>query len=60
MKRWKGIQFALRWIADNDEPSDLDPESVAGYISTILIADCTDHDPKDLAQSIVNIRKERK
>ena len=57
MKRWKGVPFALQWIADNDEPEDMDEESVSGYISTMLIADCTGRTARDLARSIVNIRR---
>ncbi len=50
----KGVE----WIALNDEPEDLDPESVAGYISTSLLADLFGKDPLVVAQTIVATRIE--
>jgi len=47
---------AVRWIAGNDEPEDLDPESVAEYISTSLVADLFGKDPLDVGTAIVAVR----
>ena len=57
MKRWKGLKYALEWIAYNDEPDDMNPETISEYISVMLIADCTGHKAIDLGHSIMNIRK---
>ena len=56
MNRWKGIPFAMNYIALNDNPEDTDIESVCGYISTNTIAHCTGNDPMELAIGIVSIR----
>lgn len=48
---------AVEWIAMNDEPGDLDPKSVAGYISTALIADLFGTPADMLARRIVLIRQ---
>ncbi len=37
MKR-ASYRVGVQWIADNDEALDRDAESIAGYISTILLA----------------------
>lgn len=50
----KGVE----WIAGNDEPEDLDPESVAGYISTTLLADLFGKDPLDVGRAVVRKRKQ--
>lgn len=46
----------VEWIALNDEPNDLDPENIAGYISTLLLADLFHKDPLDVARAIVRKR----
>ena len=56
MNRWKGIPFALEYIALNDNPDDTDIDSVSGYISTNTIAHCTGNEPMELARGIVRIR----
>jgi hypothetical protein len=49
--------FAAMWIALNDEPSDTDAKSVAGYISTLIAADMLGIGPADLALEVVALRK---
>jgi hypothetical protein len=44
-------------IALNDEPSDLDAENVAGYISTGLLADLFGKETDDVARDIVRFRE---
>lgn len=56
-KRWRGIKYALEWIAINDEGGDLNPHTAASYVTTLLIADCTGHNPEELGRRIVAIRK---
>lgn len=47
----------IRWIADEDEPTWLDVEEVAGMISVALVADTWDVDAEFIAQQVVAIRK---
>jgi hypothetical protein len=42
----------VSWIAMNDEPIDTDVESIAGYISTLLLADLFGKSPDDVAADI--------
>jgi hypothetical protein len=49
----------VAWIAWNDEPEDLDPENVSGYISTSLLADLFGKDPLDVAKDVVRYRKQQ-
>ena len=50
----------IAWIAWNDEPSDRDPESVEGYISTTLLADLFGKEPQEVAEAIVRYRVKHK
>ena len=52
-------RFAVRHIALNDEPEDLDVESVAGYISTCLVADLWQKEPITVARAIVRVRRQQ-
>jgi hypothetical protein len=45
------------WIAQNDEPEDLDLFNVSGYISTLLLADLFGKSSDDVAAAIVRRRK---
>jgi hypothetical protein len=47
---------AVEWIALNDEPTGGVLEDVAGYISTLLIADLFGKDPQDVAAAIIRVR----
>jgi hypothetical protein len=44
-------------VALNDEPTDMDPESVATYISTQLLADLFGVEPARVAKDILRIRE---
>ena len=59
MKR-RGYRFGVAWIADNDEPADLDPCSVAGYISTLLLADLFSVKPERVAADVVRHRADHR
>lgn len=52
----KGYKFAVRWIAINDEPLITNPETVAEFISTLLIADLYDKNPLDVAKDVLKAR----
>lgn len=51
------LERATLWITLNDEPTDLDPASVAGLISVQLVADTFGVDPRRLARIIVRHRR---
>ena len=46
-------KYGISWIAENDEPEDMDVDSVDGYISTLLLADLFGKDPHEVAEKIV-------
>lgn len=52
----RGYRFGVAWIGENDEPNDLDPDTIDGYVSTLLLADLFGKDPKDVANDIVKYR----
>lgn len=52
------IKAAVAWIALNDEPGDLDVESVASFISTLLVADLFGVAPVVIARKIVKHRRD--
>lgn len=55
-------KFGVGWIALNDDPGShdaLDVDSVAGYISTALLADLFGLDPERVARDIVKYRERR-
>jgi hypothetical protein len=47
----------VRWIAENDEPLDMDVESIKGFISTLLLADLFHKDPMSVALAVLNERR---
>ena len=55
MKR-ASYRAGIAWVAGNDEPEDLDAASVAGYISTGLLADLFGKDLDEVAEAIVRYR----
>lgn len=49
----RGVEF----IAYNDEPLDMDPESVRAYVSTILLAEVFNRPPEEVAQDVLRYRQ---
>jgi hypothetical protein len=47
------LSSAINWIAENDEPTSLDPVEIADQISVLLVADLWKSDPRELADLIV-------
>lgn len=58
MKR-ASYREAVQWIAHNDESYDTDTDSIAGYISTLLIADIFDVEPSKVANDVLRERNKR-
>lgn len=50
----------VQWIADNDEGRNVDPETVAGQISTLLLADLFGVEPERVAKDVIRIRLREK
>jgi hypothetical protein len=48
---------AVRWIADNDEPDEDDPEFVSELISVQLVADLWRKSPGQVARAVVRARE---
>jgi hypothetical protein len=53
------LNAAVRWIAENDEPTELDPFVIAEQISVLLVADVWGKDPGEIAMGVVNFRFSR-
>lgn len=53
----QAYRHAVRWIAVEDEPEDLDAAGVTGYITVHLVADIFDKDPRTVADAVVRRRK---
>jgi hypothetical protein len=59
MKR-EGYKFGVAWIAENDGPGDNDnAETIAGYISVLLLADLFHKEAAAVAQDVVRYRHAR-
>lgn len=56
MKR-ASYRMGVKWIAREDEPRDRDPETIAGYISTLLLADLFEIDPVRVAADVLRERE---
>lgn len=56
MKR-ASYRAGVAWIALNDEPDSLDPDDVAGYISTTLLADLFGKEPIEVGRAVVRYRE---
>jgi hypothetical protein len=55
----EGYRFAVRWIAENDDagsPDARDEDTVAGYITTLLVADMFHKSPAEVAKDIIRSR----
>lgn len=58
------IRHAIQWIAVNDNPGDDHPgnpdaeRNVAGYISTLLVADIFNRKPERIAAAVMKIRRD--
>lgn len=59
MKR-ASYRDGIFWLAVNDEPGEEDPEEIAAFITTILLADLFDVDPKKVAKDVLTYRKNHK
>lgn len=58
--RRASYKAGVQWIADNDnagDPERLDAEDIAGYISTLLLADLFGVMPSRVAGDVVKIRE---
>jgi hypothetical protein len=52
-----GYRAGVAWIAVNDEPTDRDAESIAGYVSTLLLADLFEIEPARVAADVLRARE---
>jgi len=51
-------RFGIRWIARNDNAGDNDDvETIAGYISVLLLADLFGKDPGTVAKDVIKFRE---
>jgi hypothetical protein len=49
--------FAVEWIAMNDDPTCRDVETIAQLISVALIADTFERDPATVACDVLHVRE---
>lgn len=50
-------RFGIHWIAVNDEPEELEVETIAELISVMLLADLFGKHTHDVARAIVRERR---
>lgn len=55
MKR-ASYKFGVEWIAKNDESEETEIEFIKYQISTLLLADLFERDPKEVAKDILKKR----
>ena len=57
--RWKGkrLNHGVGWIARNDEPTEMDVEQVACFISVALLASVFGLRTDDVAEEVVERRR---
>lgn len=55
--RHASYRRGVEWIALNDEAGSSDAEDVAGYISTLLLADLFGVEPERVARDVVRYRE---
>lgn len=49
---------AVHWIAHNDSPADgPDLVGIAGYLTTLLVADVWHRDPAQVARDVARVRR---
>lgn len=54
----KGYKFAIAWIALNDSPGDNEnAETMAGYVSVLLVADLFGKDQNQVAKDVFQYRQ---
>lgn len=53
---FRGYMFGVKWIAGNDEPEDLNPETVKDQISVALIADLFSLPVHVVASDVIRFR----
>ena len=58
MKRRKAAYWtdAAQWIADNDDPSDMDALAIAGTVTVLMVADIFGKSADEIAKHIVTLR----
>jgi hypothetical protein len=56
MGKKQGYRFGVEWIGMNDEPLERDPEVIATFISTALLADLYGKEPLEVAKDIERFR----
>jgi hypothetical protein len=49
---------AIRWIAENDEGGETDPEVIADMITALLVADLFGKEPAAVAAAVIRKRKD--
>jgi len=53
----RGIKYAIEWVAINDEPTDMDEETISEQLTVQLIADLFDKHPITIAERIIEWRE---
>lgn len=50
-------EFAIAWVAVNDDPTEKDPQVVTDQISVVLVADLFGKEPEEVAADIIKLRE---
>ena len=50
-------RYGVRWIAENDEPEEMDAIFISEFISTSLLADLFGKTPMEVAKAVVRFKR---
>ena len=56
MRKRASYVVAIRWIATEDDPTEVDLETVASTLTVCLVADLWGYTPHDVARAVVRFR----
>lgn len=56
MKR-ASYRYGVEWVAFNDEPGEMNPERISGFISVCLLADLFDVTSEKIVADVLRIRR---
>ena len=57
MSKRASYREGVAWIAENDEPAEMDHDTVAGLISVCLLADLFGKEATEVAAAIIRLRE---
>jgi len=56
--RRASYRYGVEWLAENDETSATDPDEIASFVTTLLLADLFGVEPARVARDVLRKRKQ--